>query len=69
MERVPYLSRDLVSQLDALHPARPPNPKDSEREIWMKAGERRLIEGLMHTIQEQDENVLDDPVTSSNPME
>lgn len=37
---------ELLTALDQLYPPRCPDPNDSEREIWMKAGERRLLEVL-----------------------
>lgn len=40
-------SPDLVDLLDALYPARAPSLTDSEREVWAKAGERRLVERLL----------------------
>ena len=33
----------LIEWLDTLYPDRCPDPKHTEREIWMKAGERRLV--------------------------
>lgn len=52
------LSQDLLNELDRLAPDRCPNPKDSEREIWMKAGERRLVEVLWAKFNEANENPL-----------
>lgn len=49
------LSRDLLDALEGLYPPRPADPKDSEREIWMKAGERRLVEVLWAKLQEAEE--------------
>lgn len=40
-------SPDLVAYLDTEYPAKAPNPLDPEREIWMKAGERRLVDRLL----------------------
>lgn len=50
-----FLSRDLLDALESLYPARPPDPKDSEREIWMKAGERRAVEVLKAKYQEAED--------------
>lgn len=49
------LSRDLLDSLEGLYPPRPADPKDSDREIWMKAGERRLVEVLWSKLQEAEE--------------
>lgn len=46
-QRIGFLiTEEALEALEALYPARPPDPRDSEREIWMKAGERRLVEVL-----------------------
>ena len=52
------LTTDLLDALEGLCPARPPDPKDSEREIWMKAGERRLVEVLKAKYEEAAGEVL-----------
>jgi len=46
-KKVPYLSVDLIDYIDKLMPERSPDPNDSEREVWMKAGERRLVRKLI----------------------
>lgn len=43
---IPENTAGLLEYLDECYPARPPNPNDPEREIWMKAGARRLVESL-----------------------
>lgn len=47
MKVLPYTIGELIEDLDKEYPERSPNPKDSEREIWMKAGERRLVNILI----------------------
>lgn len=54
------LSSDILKTLDQMYPPRPPDPKDTEREIWMKAGERRLVDVLWAKFNEASE----DPHTS-----
>jgi hypothetical protein len=49
---------ELMEALEQLYPARPPNPQDSEREIWMKAGERRLVEVLKAKYQEATDELV-----------
>lgn len=49
------VSKELLEALDKLYPARPPDPKDPDREIWMKAGERRLVDVLRAKLQEAEE--------------
>lgn len=46
MKSIPLHSVDLISQLDDLYPDKCPDPNESEREIWMKAGARRLVTSL-----------------------
>lgn len=62
------MSEDFLKALDGMYPPRPPNPQDSEREIWMKAGERRLVEVLQAKFNDAQEssyeNVLQQPSTS-----
>ena len=40
------LTPELLRCLDELHPLCLPDPKDSLPELWIKVGERRLIETL-----------------------
>ena len=40
------LTPDLVDGLDKLGPPRCPLPDQSEREIWMYAGKRQLVDAL-----------------------
>lgn len=52
------MSEEFLKMLDALYPARPPDPRDTEREIWMKAGERRLVEVLQAKFNEANERLI-----------
>lgn len=54
----PLLSKELLQELDKLYPHRCPDPRDSERELWMKAGERRLADVLWAKFNELNENIL-----------
>lgn len=40
---IPPINRPLLEWLDQAFPEKCPDPKDTEREIWLKAGERRLV--------------------------
>lgn len=44
--KVPGLTREAVSALDALIPERCPDIHDSERAIWIYAGKRELVNFL-----------------------
>lgn len=51
MKTLPHTAFDLVRELDTDYPERSPDPKDTERELWMKAGERRLVRGLLARVE------------------
>jgi hypothetical protein len=44
---IPNETNELIKWLDVMYPDRCPNPEDSEREVWMKAGERRVVNTLI----------------------
>lgn len=45
-----------MDTLDILYPPRPPSLTDSEREVWAKAGERRLVDVLWSKFAEANDN-------------
>lgn len=47
MEKIPVYSVDLIKELDKLYPERSPEPSQSDREIWMAVGARRLVRALI----------------------
>lgn len=47
MEKLPTYSIDLINKLDELYPEQSPDPKDSERVLWIKAGKRELVRSLL----------------------
>lgn len=51
------LNKEAVDELNKMVPPRPPDPRDTEREIWMKAGERRLVEVLQAKFEEANEGI------------
>jgi hypothetical protein len=53
-----YIDRTTVELLDEVFPHRSPDPEHGEREVWMKAGERRLVDWLLIKLKEQEENSL-----------
>lgn len=60
METLPVFSVDLVEALDKTYPETSPDPNDSEREVWMKAGERRLVRGLLAKVRAiKEDNLLE----------
>lgn len=47
MKALPIHSVDLVSELNASYPSKPPDINDSERMVWFKAGQRAVVETLL----------------------
>jgi hypothetical protein len=56
--KLPDLSKDLIAVLDERFPSRCPDPKDSEREIWIKVGQRKVVEFLQDVYDEQNTTVI-----------
>jgi hypothetical protein len=56
-QQVPPISAEVIAWLDRLYPEKCPDPKDTEREIWMKAGERRLVRHLRLQHNRQEETI------------
>lgn len=53
-DTVPPLDAKTIEYMERLFPERCPDPKDSEREIWMKAGERRAAIRLRNLLNRQE---------------
>jgi len=51
---VPPIGEALLNYLDTVYPEQCADPRDSDREIWMKAGERRLVQRLRNLCTRQD---------------
>ena len=55
-ERLGHLTTaELLEALEICYPQRCPDPADTEREIWMKAGERRLVNVLKSKYEDANE--------------
>lgn len=52
----PRIPREVAEYLNRIFPERSPDPKDSEREVWMKAGERRVVIHLLTKLQAQEQD-------------
>lgn len=61
---LPPIDPALVKALNQRFPHRCPNPNDSEREIWMKAGERRLVDFLLMQQAKQEKEALKGKILS-----
>lgn len=51
----PPLDAATIKYMENLFPERCPHPSDTEREIWMKAGERRAVNKLKALLLAQEE--------------
>jgi hypothetical protein len=57
----PAVPLALLTELERLWPSRPPQLKDSEREVWFKAGARSVVDFLKAQFQRQQDTVLAPP--------
>lgn len=53
-DAVPPLDAKTVEYMERIYPERSPDPQDSDREVWMKAGERRATVHLRNLLQKQE---------------
>lgn len=49
----PLVPAPLLERLEVLFPNRAPNPNDSDREIWLKAGRAEVVALLRSEYEEQ----------------
>jgi hypothetical protein len=56
--KLPYLESDLVQALDKLFPEKCPDPRMSERDIWIYVGKRQLVQFIKEQHERQQENIL-----------
>ena len=57
---LPALSKSLIEKLDKLFPDKCPLLTDTDRDIWLKVGQRKVVEFL---IQQYDEQLQDNIIT------
>ena len=58
MEKLPVFSVDLIKELDKEFPESSPEPSHTDREIWMRAGERRIVRMLLARVKQIEEDNL-----------
>jgi len=58
--KTPFISNELAEFLDKSYPERCPEVSWSEREIWLKAGERKLVRRLLQMHADQMHNAIKD---------
>lgn len=64
MNFIPPFSADLIAALDKDYPARCASKGQCMEDIMFEAGERAVVERLLHLQKIQNENVLNNPVVS-----
>lgn len=62
---LPPVSKELLSALDAVFPLRSPRLTQSDREIWLEAGQRSVVDYLRAQFDLQNANSLGAPVLRS----
>lgn len=53
--KLPVYSVDLIKELDAVYPERCPDLSLSDREIWVRAGQRSVVRFLLSLIKDNAE--------------
>lgn len=59
----PPLNKVFLDTLTKQFPNQVPDISDSDREVWCKVGEQRVISFLVRVFEEQTENILNQKVT------
>lgn len=57
----PPLSKELIDYLEATVPERCPDLRMTDREVWLYAGKRELVRGLIAQFKAQQDNILETP--------
>ena len=52
---IPSFSYDFLEFLDSIYPDRCPNPSMSDRDIWIKVGQRSVVNYLKSIMDDQHE--------------
>jgi len=60
MKRTPIPSEALVKDLEARFPDRCPDPKLTDREVWMEAGAAQVGRYLRAVLEDRQSNPLED---------
>lgn len=58
---LPEISRDLLEELETRFPDKCPDPRMTEKDIYIKMGEVRVIRFLRAEFEIQNQSVLGDP--------
>lgn len=69
LNTLPGLRRELVDALDALYPEKCPDIQDTERGIWMYAGQRQLVRNLKTIFERQERHARNAPILGGGPAD
>lgn len=58
MDELPITVEELLEKLNEVYPSEPASRKDSDREVWFKAGQRSVVDFLLLLKARGDENIL-----------
>ena len=58
-QEFPAIPPDLMEALEERFPEQCPDPRWSDREVWMSVGERRVVRFLRSVYDEQQENIME----------
>jgi hypothetical protein len=57
--KLPPISKDLIDTLETLFPDKCPDINDSDRKIWIDAGQQKIIKFMKHQFKLQQEAAKD----------
>lgn len=58
----PFISKELVDELNTRFPERCPDPGWTDRDVWIKTGERQVARFLINKFNEQVKSAMDKKV-------
>ena len=58
----PLIPKPLLDELNERYPERSAETEWSDRDVWLKSGERRVIRFLNEMYKRQNENILESPI-------
>lgn len=61
MDKLPFLSKDLIEQLDKIYPEQRPTPTEDIKSIMYYAGQRSVVTKLQYLLEciKEEENITE----------
>ena len=59
------ISQGLIDYLEKNFPNKSPDLKDSERQIWYKAGQASVVSQLIMILEDNDQNILKETIINT----